>query len=82
MKLLCKHLLLLFRYFSLFSVLTGMYLFSHIPIAYALGTQRQNHQASCPSSSPTTASLLVVLLDRSASLTAEPGATDPKASVK
>lgn len=55
---------------------------SHVPDAYAMTTTTSNSQITpliCPSSAaPTNQSLLVVLLDRSGSLTDPNGPTDPK----
>lgn len=61
-------------------ILMGASFASNVIIAYAL-EKDYHHQAlvACPGPTmPTGQSLLVVLLDRSGSLVAEPGATDPK----
>jgi hypothetical protein len=53
-------------------------LFAPLPVAYAHATQQTGSAGSCPQAiAPTNQSLLIVLLDRSGSLTVQPGATDP-----
>lgn len=48
------------------------------PVAYAHTTQQPSRSGSCQqATTPTNQSLLIVLLDRSGSLTYQPGATDP-----
>ena len=58
----------------------SMAFISNATVVYALtANQNQMIAVTCPiSASPTSRSLLIVLLDRSGSLVAEPGATDPK----